>query len=105
MTTKHAPRFGFALKLLICLIVAGLGNALAAPSAAAAPAIVTQSGPLKGIESPALNQYLGIPYAVPPVGSLRWTPPQPFGRWHGVFQATQFGNFCTQPGLGSEDCL
>lgn len=52
-----------------------------------------------------MNQYLGIPYAVPPVGSLRWTPPQPFGRWHGVFQATQFGNFCTQPGLGSEDCL
>ncbi|HTQ26067.1 MAG TPA: carboxylesterase family protein [Candidatus Binataceae bacterium] len=47
---------------------------------------------------------------IPPVGALRWTPPQPFGRWHGVFEATQFSSSCTQPdGLGgtsgSEDCL
>ncbi len=105
MTTKQAKRFGFALKLAFCLVAAGLGTALVGPSAAAAPAIVTQSGSLKGIESNDLNRYLGIPYAVPPVGPLRWTPPQPFGRWNGVFQATQFGNFCTQPGLGSEDCL
>jgi para-nitrobenzyl esterase len=105
MTTKHGPRFGFALKLLTCLLVAGIANAFSAPSAAAAPAIITQSGPLKGIDLPTLNLYLGIPYAVPPVGWLRWTPPQPFGRWDGVFQATQFGNFCTQPDFGSEDCL
>ncbi|MGZ6243759.1 MAG: carboxylesterase family protein, partial [Candidatus Binataceae bacterium] len=78
-------------------------------TADASPAIVTKSGPLKGIQTPTTNEYLGIPYAVPPVGNLRWTPPQPFGKWHGVFQATQFGNFCTQPEsgstFGSEDCL
>src|ERR1700720_3433957 len=102
MTTKQPTRFGVALKLVTCLIVAGLGTALTAPSAAAAPAIVTQSGPLKGIHLPTLILYLGIPYAVPPVGPLRWTPPQPFGRWPGVFRATQLGNFCTQPGFGSE---
>jgi len=94
----------------LCLAAAGIVNALSAAPAAASPAIVTQNGPLKGIETPTTDEYLGIPYAVPPVGNLRWTPPQPNGRWHGVLQANQFGNFCTQPNgfggtLGSEDCL
>jgi para-nitrobenzyl esterase len=72
--------------------------------------IVTESGPLEGMIANGINEYLGIPYAAPPVGSLRWVPPQPFGMWKGVLQATQFGNACVQPdGLGgtfgSEDCL
>lgn len=73
-------------------------------------AIVTDSGPVKGIISPTLNQFLGIPYAAPPLGELRWTPPQSFGRWHGVFEATQLGDECPQLDpignqLGNEDCL
>jgi para-nitrobenzyl esterase len=80
------------------------------PSAKAAnslndPAIVTESGPLKGVVTPQVNEYLGIPYAAPPVGALRWVPPRPFGRWHGVFSATQFGNECPQTGGGDENCL
>ena len=105
MATKRNNQSGLALKLFLFLVAVGVASAISAVTAAAAPAIVIQNGPLKGIETPTLNLYLGIPYAVPPVGPLRWTPPQPHGRWHGVFQATQFGNFCTQPGLGSEDCL
>jgi para-nitrobenzyl esterase len=94
----------------LCLVATGIVNALSAAPAVASPAIVTQNGPLKGIETPTTDEYLGIPYAVPPVGNLRWTPPQPNGRWHGVLQANRFGNFCTQPNgfggtLGSEDCL
>ena len=78
--------------------------------AAKTAAIVTESGPLRGKTTPITNQYLGIPYAAPPVGQLRWTPPQPFGKWHGVLQATRLGNVCVQPNnvggtLGSEDCL
>jgi para-nitrobenzyl esterase len=74
------------------------------------PAIVTEDGPLKGVISPVINEYLGIPYAAPPVGLLRWTPPQPHGRWHGVLQATQPGNVCPQVDFfgnqfGNEDCL
>ena len=84
----------------LCLAAAGIVNALSAAPATAAPAIVTQNGPLKGIETPTTNEYLGIPYAVPPVGNLRWTPPRRNGRWHGVFQANQFGNVCTQPNGG-----
>ncbi|HVN29115.1 MAG TPA: carboxylesterase family protein, partial [Candidatus Binataceae bacterium] len=73
-------------------------------------AIVTESGPLKGTDIFGVEGYLGIPYATPPVGNLRWTPPRPYGRWHGVFEATNFGNFCPQPDgaggtFGDEDCL
>lgn len=95
-----------------CFIFAGIFAVLAySPRTAfAARAIVTDQGPLKGLAVPGENEYLGIPYARPPVGSLRWRPPQPPARFKGVFQAIRFGNSCTQPDssgvtFGSEDCL
>jgi para-nitrobenzyl esterase len=69
------------------------------------PAIVTTSGPLKGIINGNIGEFLGIPYAAPPVGALRWMPPQPFGQFNGLFDASSFGNVCTQGGRGAEDCL
>jgi para-nitrobenzyl esterase len=82
---------------------------------AAAPIIVTDQGPLGGFAVSGENEYLGIPYASPPVGSLRWLPPQAPSHFKGIFQATQFGNACAQPkamglirsggAFGSEDCL
>src|SRR6266851_7763972 len=91
----------------ICAIATGLPRA-----AIAGPAIVTDQGPLKGISTPGENQYLGIPYAAAPVGNLRWLPPQSPAHFRGVFQATKFGNVCTQnqtffvgTPIGSEDCL
>lgn len=80
-------------------------------TAAAGPVIVTESGRLQGVITAQMHSYLGIPYAAPPVGALRWMPPQSFGRWHGVFQATAFGSLCQQvpttqqPDPGTEDCL
>ncbi len=59
----------------------------------------------------ASSGFLGIPYAAPPVGDLRWKPPQPHGHWTGVREATAFANHCPQTaspfGLASttEDCL
>ena len=64
-----------------------------------------ESGPLKGIINGNISEFLGIPYAAPPVGNLRWMPPQSFGTWHGLLDASSFGNVCTQGGSGSEDCL
>lgn len=74
-------------------------------SAPKTPAIVTESGPLKGIINGNITEFLGIPYAAPPIGSMRWRPPQSFGRWHGVLDASAFGSVCTQGGRGSENCL
>jgi para-nitrobenzyl esterase len=73
-------------------------------------AIVTQSGPLKGVQVWGGDGYFGIPYATPPVGKLRWMPPETHAKWQTVFQANNYGNFCTQPdgvggAIGSEDCL
>ncbi|XP_065225811.1 esterase FE4-like [Planococcus citri] len=54
--------------------------------------------------------YLGIPYALPPVGELRFQAPKPLHQWTGVFDATKEPSPCLQkpPALniiGSEDCL
>ena len=72
---------------------------------------VTDTGPVVGLRTDTMNKFLGIPYAAPPVEDLRWTPPQPAARWHGLRDATEFANHCPQfttPfGLQSfdEDCL
>jgi para-nitrobenzyl esterase len=102
--------------LLLCLIatsvlwaatLAGCGGGTT-DGGAEGPVVVTESGPLRGIAGDQVNEYLGIPYAAPPVGNLRWMPPKPYGRWHGILQATQFGNVCPQEDgavIGSENCL
>ena len=76
------------------------------------------SGLVSGIagSDPAVRAFLGIPYAAPPVGQLRWRPPQPPAHWNGVRKADQFGANCMQPAFRgaipranppnmSEDCL
>jgi para-nitrobenzyl esterase len=58
-------------------------------------------------------RFLGIPYAQPPVGELRWAKPQPVEPWTGVRRATRYGNFCPQnkelsdfgDASTDEDCL
>ncbi len=71
----------------------------------------TDKGPVRGLETPALDKYLGIPYAAPPVGDLRWRPPQAPARWRATRDATAFANHCPQDaspfGFPSrtEDCL
>ena len=87
------------------------------PSAAfAADRVETRSGPVSGTtEAGGLRVYKGIPYAAPPVGPLRWQPPQPAAAWTDVKAATAFGAQCMQrrqfadmvfraSGM-SEDCL
>jgi para-nitrobenzyl esterase len=69
------------------------------------------SGVVCGVSSDGVTSYLGIPYAAPPVGDLRWEPPAPVAPWSGTLQATTAGNICIGPDAntgaisGSEDCL
>ena len=84
---------------------------------AAAPAAVVQidSGRISGTTESGIASYKGIPYAAPPVGKLRWRPPQPVAAWTGVRPADKVGPLCMQQintqdnGVGpppdSEDCL
>ena len=114
-TTEDSWPIPARLGLLLCLIatsvlwaaLAGCGGART-DDGAEVPDVFTESGPLRGIIRDQVDEYLGIPYAAPPVGNLRWMPPHPYGRWPGILQATQFGNVCPQEGgavIGSENCL
>ncbi len=76
-----------------------------------APVVSTAGGAVRGVAGANTDEFLGIPYAAPPVGALRWRPPQPAARWRGVRAATAFAPHCAQPaspfgkGSASEDCL
>jgi para-nitrobenzyl esterase len=48
-------------------------------------------GEIAGIAGTGVHAYLGVPYAAPPVGPLRWRPPQPVVPWSGVRDCTHFG--------------
>jgi para-nitrobenzyl esterase len=77
----------------------------------------TTAGLVRGIaRSNGGAQFLGIPYAEPPLGNLRWRAPVPKKSWSGVRDTNAFGASCAQPLLGgawnrhdaensSEDCL
>jgi para-nitrobenzyl esterase len=73
--------------------------------------VVTDNGPVRGVSLSDSRQFLGIPYAAPPVGEMRWKAPAPAPRWRGVLEATEFAPNCPQAstpfGVASldEDCL
>jgi para-nitrobenzyl esterase len=96
---------------------AGATAATASGAAAAsrvhvAPIVTTGDGAVRGTTAGTVAEFLGMPYAAPPTGDLRWRPPAPPDKWWGVRDATQFGPNCPQPpspfappGPFSEDCL
>jgi para-nitrobenzyl esterase len=82
----------------------------AQPTAPTAPTGTIDSGKLAGNEKDGMMSFLGIPYASPPTGNLRWRAPQPVKTWQGTRQATEFGPVCRQTAdwekaSQSEDCL
>ncbi|MET7451646.1 carboxylesterase family protein [Streptomyces sp. NPDC005574] len=78
---------------------------------AATPLVHTRAGAVRGTAGAGYRTFDGIPYAAPPVGSLRWTPPHPVPPWRGVRDATRPASPCPQPagevpgGSTTEDCL
>ena len=92
-------------------------GALGAARIADPPRVKIDTGTLQGVVDSASGVlvFRGIPYAAPPVGDLRWRPPQPAAKWSGVRDASKLGHNCMQhqpyddidpftAGV-SEDCL
>jgi para-nitrobenzyl esterase len=115
MTEKHSNSIRMASRVIKLLLfsLAGLA-AIGVGSAQQAPPVVrVDSGQLQGVVDDGVVSYKGIPFAAPPVGELRWRPPQPVAPWTGVRQAAEFGSDCMQGRFGappaqggpSEDCL
>jgi para-nitrobenzyl esterase len=82
---------------------------------ASPPTIEVEGGVLEGThfgETQNEVAFLGVPYAAPPIGDLRWKPPQPVRPWIGGRKATEFGAACAQLPVSwlpylpwNEDCL
>jgi para-nitrobenzyl esterase len=81
---------------------------------ASANLVQTNEGPVQGFVKNGVTEFLGIRYAAPPVGNLRWMPPQNPAPWKKVLQATAFGPTCAQitelgvfagPANNNADCL
>jgi para-nitrobenzyl esterase len=97
-----------ALGFVIALPVAGYADSLK---------VKTEQGKVQGktINDGKVNAFLGLPYAVPPIGDMRWKAPEAPAKWKGDRDATKFGAHCAQGRVfddmvfqdagPSEDCL
>jgi len=107
----------FRTQALCALAAAGLMMGISANSHADALKVKTEQGKVVGktINNGKVRAFLGLPYAAPPVGDLRWKGPQPAAKWKGDRDATKFGAHCAQGRVfddmvfqdagPSEDCL
>jgi para-nitrobenzyl esterase len=105
------------MKLVCALAVVGLELGIAATAFADALTVKTEQGKVQGknINVGKVKAFLGLPYAAPPVGDLRWKAPQPPAKWKGKRDAAKFGARCAQGRVfddmvfqdagASEDCL
>jgi para-nitrobenzyl esterase len=83
------------MKKLLGMLLGAI--ALTAYGAAERPVIQIEAGKLQGAVEYNMHAFKNIPYAAPPVGDLRWRPPQPAESWSGIRDAGQFGDSCPQP--------
>lgn len=101
-----------AICAIVLLLAPCLSQSVPLGSAGSTETVRVEDGLLQGTVEDGLRVYRGIPYAAPPVGDLRWRPPQPAPKWEGVRAADQFGRACVQTNQAianlpapSEDCL
>ena len=105
-------------RLTACAAAAAACLAISAPAlAASGPIVDAPAGQVQGTAEGGIDVFKGLPYAQPPVGAARWTPPKSAPKWQGVRDASRYGAACLQPHASgsniyadnpaaeSEDCL
>jgi para-nitrobenzyl esterase len=109
LNCTRSPSMSLLVAGLIALLI---GTGTLGAQISNAPVIVTTTlGAVKGMAAASVGRFLGIPYAAPPIGPLRWRLPQPPVPWQGTRDSTRFGAMCPQPSgeedlsSASEDCL
>lgn len=109
---RSVLRLGAAAGLIVAMAAcSSVATSAQSPTLRTGLGVTTMNGAIHGRTVGSTSEFLGIPYAAPPVGPLRWKPPQPVAHWTGIRAATQFAASCAQPasnfGLAStsEDCL
>ena len=81
------------MKTVLCAIILA---AVSTVGVASTTTVNVEQGSLKGIREDGLTVFRGVPFAAPPVGDLRWRPPQPPAKWQGVRPAANFAPQCVQ---------
>ena len=110
MTTISGRGRLVAAAAALLLLVPAAPTAVAA-STAGSLIVQTDKGQVRGASVNGVDNFLGIPYAAPPVGGLRWQPPQPHSTWPGVLSTTKYGARCAALAstngarTDAEDCL
>src|SRR5690349_20317511 len=97
-----------AAKGLSKTIVAVLAAAAISAAPCTSQVLQIEGGEIADVapDASGIRVFKGIPYAAPPVGDLRWKPPQPAQAWHGIRNATEWGPRCVQSNrLGDLDPL
>src|SRR4051812_26232834 len=91
----HRINRGVIMKrfMSLFLLVSGIASQVASASA---PVVMTETGALRGKEERQVRAFLGIPYAAPPVGALRWHAPELPSKWTATRDATHEGAECSQ---------
>ncbi len=108
MIRQDSQKMKFNRKVFVSLIVQGLLVTISSGQI-----IQIEDGQILGREMESrsgvvFNAFLGIPFARPPIGELRFRAPERNDPWNGVLNCTVYGPMCMQAGVGalaSEDCL
>src|SRR5688572_14124109 len=82
---------------LASLVLAAVLIMTPSEAAPAQPRATVEQGVILGREVGGVRSFKGLPYAAPPIGPLRWRPPQPVAPWPGARDAGSVGALCIQP--------
>jgi len=105
------------MRTVCAVAIAGIVAGMSAVAHADSLTVKTEQGKVQGktINDGKVKAFMGLPYAAPPVGDLRWKAPEPPAKWKGERDATKYGAHCAQGPVfadmvfqdsgQSEDCL